>query len=321
MSNKPEISVVIPIYNVEKYMRRCVDSVLQQEFDNAEIILVDDGSTDQSGVICDQYAADYDTVRVIHQRNKGLSGARNAGIDVARGEWITFIDGDDVVSTHLLFTLFELANKYDAEIVSIDPEHIAENEEPEFCYSNQTDCYDYRAAILDVLYQDGIYPSACGKLYRTKIFDKIRFPEGKLFEDIAVMGPLFEGCSKIVWNKSRLYGYVHRKNSITNRIFDQRDCDILEICDQYCERYRKDEILYLAAKCYRANCSLRVLLRAPIDEKYQEIRSKCSDLILNEYTEVLNNRRARTKLKLALILFRYARPLLYRIYPYINRWK
>lgn len=319
----PLISVIIPVYNVEKFISSCIDSVRTQAYDNIEILLIDDGSEDKSGQICDSFAGKDARIKVIHKENGGLSAARNTGIEHAKGEWLTFVDSDDAVSSELIRTLYSLANRHLADISVIDPVHVGltgSSKEVYTCVS-ETVVMSSAEAMEALFYQTGVYPSAWGKLYRKSLFEKIRFPEGKLFEDIAIMGYLFEQCDRIVWNKSKLYAYNHREGSITNNKFTEKDLFILEICDKYCDRYRSVPSLFKAANAYKVNCSLRVLLNMPDSANFFAIKAKCIAQIDGSRKEIIRDKHTRFKLKAALILYGVSRPLLFKIYPFIDRWR
>ena len=169
-----EISIIVPLYNVEKYLRRCVDSILVQTFQDFELILVDDGSTDASGRICDEYAGRYDRISVIHKGNEGVSEARNRGIDESRGEYLVFIDSDDYVDRQYLEVLYWLIKKYRADL--------------------------------------GM--SAWAKLYHRSLFQKARYQKGEIYEDVRILDQIIENSHKIVCTRYRGYYHVRRRGSL-----------------------------------------------------------------------------------------------------------
>ena len=185
--NCPLVSVIIPVYNVEPYLREALDSVLSQTYDNLEIILIDDGSTDGSGDICDEYALHDSHIRVIHQNNKGLSAARNAGLDVISGDYIVFLDSDDVYLPEYVSYLKEILVKEDADIVECKLKTFRNGES----YANNESITDQsteyrtfnRIEALHALVHDDISVVATNKLYKRKLWDDIRFPEGYVYED------------------------------------------------------------------------------------------------------------------------------------------
>lgn len=224
---RPMISVIVPVYNVEEYLGRCLDSIVGQTYDNFEIILVDDGSTDSSGKICDRYAKSDDRIKVVHRKNGGLSAARNSGIEVVDGEYITFIDSDDYVARDYLEVLFETIRDNNAEISAVK-QYVE--------YPNRTmDTGTGKKYVLSseqvfekMLYGEDFDVSAWGKLYRRSLFEEVRFPEGQLFEDSATTYLLIGQCKRIAMKSIPLYYYVMRSDSITNKSFSVKKFDLIK---------------------------------------------------------------------------------------------
>lgn len=199
MNKSPLITVVVPVYNVENYLAECVQSLLCQTYTHYEIILVDDGSTDGCPALCDRYAAQNDRVRVIHQPNKGLSGARNTGIRAAQGELLAFVDSDDTVSERMLETLWRLMQTCEADIASATYQDIKQT---------PPQIYTAEEGLLHLLKEDtGMTTSACFKLYRASVFDGILFPEGQIFEDYATIPLVYAQAKRIVHTEEKLYFY------------------------------------------------------------------------------------------------------------------
>lgn len=169
---QPLISIIVPVYKVEKYLKRCVDSILTQTYQNMEIILVDDGSPDNCGAICDRYKKTDNRVVVIHKRNGGLSDARNTAIPLAKGEYISFIDSDDWISSYYVEHLYEAVAKCDADIGISWFENIFEGKalqsKPEEPLSNY-ECLTAEECLKKLLYQNGVEVCAWGKLYKTAL--------------------------------------------------------------------------------------------------------------------------------------------------------
>ena len=185
------VSIIVPVYNVEKYIERCVNSLLNQTYKNYEIILVDDGAIDQSGIICDRLQRKYSCIRTIHQNNLGVSAARNTGIRNARGEYIAFVDGDDFVDKKYIDILLKSLNKYKADIACC--RHLRTSKE--YCereeYLDKEIVFSGENILKEFLKEDMV--SCCGKLYRRKIFKDLRFPVGRCFgEDIITVFKAFE---------------------------------------------------------------------------------------------------------------------------------
>ena len=217
------VSIIVPVYKVEKYLNKCVDSILNQSYRNIEIILVDDGSPDNSGVICDEYASD-PKVKVIHQENMGLSGARNTGIDNSKGDYLMFIDSDDYIDKDMVQYLVDKSEQKNADIVICDyynviDDEIKRNSYPatEFTVRNKSK-YEYlfnEYTIVTVI--------ACNKLYRRHIFDEIRYPVGKTNEDEYVIADVLSKAECICYSLKPLYYYIRqREDSIMNSYTDKK---------------------------------------------------------------------------------------------------
>lgn len=220
MNQKPLISVVVPVYNVEKYLNKCLDSIIGQTYSNLEIILVDDGSTDNSGVICDVYKEKDSRIRVVHQKNQGLSGARNAGINNANGELLGFVDSDDYIVENMYERLLEVLLQNDAEISICDCECVVEAGE-------EINQHEYPKLETEVLNKgqalqrlDGFsypywkYVTAWNKLYRKHLFDEIRYPVGRKNEDEFIAHILLSRAECVAVISEPLYMYVQRADSI-----------------------------------------------------------------------------------------------------------
>lgn len=211
-----KISVVIPVYNVEKYLKECLDSVLKQTYRNLEIILVDDGSKDNSGNICDEYAKKDNRIKVIHKKNGGLSDARNAGINIAKGEYITFLDSDDYIEEDMYEFLVKNIEKANADISICQNYYVYKNSK-ETTHTPNVYLEMNSVEALKYVNMLGYYTvSACDKLYKRKIFENIRFPVGKINEDWYVICEVFDKANKIVYNSEPKYNYRKRKGSITD---------------------------------------------------------------------------------------------------------
>ncbi len=210
------ISVIVPVYKVEKYLDKCVESVFNQTYRNLEILLVDDGSPDRCGQMCDEYAAKDDRVRVIHKKNGGLSSARNAALDVLKGEYVICVDSDDYVHPDMVRKLYENAVKYDAEIV-IGSHYMEKGDKlsirDPFC---DEDVVLTGKEALDKLVEDSFIKNyAWCKIYKTELFDGVRYPEGRNYEDIATTYLLFDKAKRVVKIPDFLYYYQIRDNSIS----------------------------------------------------------------------------------------------------------
>ena len=264
----PLITVIIPVYNVEKYLPECLDSVLAQTYQNLEIIVVNDGSTDSSGEICEYYAKKDSRIRLIVQKNAGLSAARNAALDVAQGEYIICVDSDDYVTEDYIFYLYNLLKKSNAdlsiclaqEFFNDDNKVVIERGEAE-----NIQIYDSITALKKFLLQEGILPSAWGKLYKKELFQSVRYPIGLYYEDLGTLYKILLSCKKVVCSKQKKYYYRQHRSSIMNSSFSEKKLDRIRIAEQMrkdiCSVYPEaKEWVYV--RCFIAN--IQVLRELPI---------------------------------------------------------
>lgn len=233
MNEEELISVVVPIYNVEKYLKRCIDSIIQQTYKNLEIILVDDGSPDNCGKICDDYAKTDKRIKVIHKKNGGLSDARNVGIKNATGKYITFIDSDDDILVDFIGYMYNLSKKNKADVVVAD-ENLINNifiskkvNEKIIEYKSKKD------AIKDLLTLR-LPVAAHGKLYLKTLFDDIEYPKGKIYEDNGTTYKVLLKCNRIIYTNQAKYNYYIRGNSITNSSMNKNKLDYIYLIDLEC---------------------------------------------------------------------------------------
>ncbi|GGH81647.1 glycosyltransferase involved in cell wall biosynthesis [Pullulanibacillus pueri] len=222
---KPAISIIVPVYNDGPYLRDCIDSILYQEFKNYEVILVNDGSTDDSKKICDTYAQLDPRIRVIHQEYAGVSSARNRGINIAKGEYIGFVDGDDRIDKSMYEILYNLAmtTKSDVSICQLGREINGKliNEEEKR--------YELELSNLEAmqeLFKGNLYRySLCNKLFHKKCFSKIKFPVGRIHEDLSTIYILLSRANKVVFTNYIGYIYVKRQNSILTTKYNNNRLD------------------------------------------------------------------------------------------------
>ena len=249
MDNTPVVSVIVPVYRVESFLSQCVDSILNQTFPDFELILVDDGSPDNCGSICEDYASKDSRVRVVHQKNGGLSAARNAGIDIARGRFLSFVDSDDAVSPHYLERLVAVAAETDATIVtgqfSIHADALSSGTEPARLLNGAEAC-------LEVYHgQKTVKISAWCKLYRRSLFDCHRFPVGKIHEDQFLIPLLLYESIRVAAIPDLLYFYRIHSASISHGTFSKKRFDNIEgldLCIDYFRNKNEEEIVQAAKR-------------------------------------------------------------------------
>ncbi len=320
MAEMPIISVIVPVYKVEQYLDRCVESILAQTYTALDIILVDDGSPDNSGNLCDLWAQKDSRIRVIHQPNGGPSRARNAALDAVTGEYILLCDSDDMFSPELCRVLYDALIETDSDIATCEYEHIFPDKLYAFSVSDERTVLSPEEVVRQMWYQTGFIPSACAKLYRRHVFAANRFTPDLIFEDIDLLHELYFAAERIVHTPSRLYGYVHRENSITTTPFGKRDLDIFRVTERILAFAEGHASLQSAARAYATAAALRIFLNAPREQAYADGIRQAQELLSRYGRAVCADRSARRKNRYALLLYFSCRPLLRAVYKRINRW-
>lgn len=276
MTSNIKISVIVPVFNVAPYITRCIESLQNQTFSEMEIILVDDGSTDESGKICDSFSKQDSRIIVLHKENGGLSSARNAGIDMARGKYLGFVDGDDWIAKDMYEELYYLAESEDAQIVSckyqgVDNEDIenAENIEETHIFT-VLECKD---ALKKFFFRE-ITESVCDKLFLRKLFSGLRFPVGEINEDTVMVANLLMKSQRIVFSERRLYFYRKRDGSITKsgyserfRVVDKHIRQIAVLTNKVYPELKSDMAYFFGVHYY---CLLLAILKDNNRRKFQK---------------------------------------------------
>ncbi len=299
------ISVIIPVYNVEKYLVRCVDSIRAQTYSHLEILLIDDGSTDSSGVLCDETAKEDKRIRVIHQKNGGLSSARNTGMAHAKGKYISFVDSDDWAKPDMIEYLYSLIQKFHCRM-SVCKNVVVKNGHE---YSSDAGCEFKLSAhdcIESLLYNKEIAgPSAWAKLYESSLFDTIKWPEGKLFEDIGTMHQLFEKSGMAACGGLSKYYYFIRDDSITTSSFSRRKLDMLEMTD----KMTRDVLAWypdlkrgvLRCRVYARFSTLNRMITGAGDKEYVKERNEIIGFIKQHAFEVLLDSKTPKRDRIAIL--------------------
>ena len=239
------VSVIIPVYNVKEYLDECLLSVVNQTYQELEIILVDDGSTDESGHICDSWKEKDSRIQVLHQNNGGLSAARNSALSLCLGEWITFVDSDDVLASNYIEVMHDVAVSTGANLVQVRT-----NTNLFFDKDEQGKVWAGKAN--EFLLTEEYKTMACAKLYRSKLWKEYRFPEGKLHEDDAVVYKLVYEAGKVAYTTDELYGYRQREGSITiHKKYNLKQLDKLQFLKETVEFYREKNEISLYRKAIR----------------------------------------------------------------------
>lgn len=221
------ISIIVPVYNVEKYLDRCIKSILEQTFKDFELILIDDGSTDGSGKMCDEYLKMDSRIKVVHKENGGQGSARNVGIEMASGEYIGFVDSDDYIDADMYELLYNNLVKENADMSICGEWHCYKDKPPKKNkpYYAVLNTEDTVRLYLEIPY---FSVGPCDKLYKKIIFDEIRYPVNKSYEDLAVIFEIIFKCRKIVITFEQKYYYYHRENSTTTCRSAARHFDYIE---------------------------------------------------------------------------------------------
>ena len=250
-----KLSIIVPVYQVKAYLERCLKSLLSQTFKDYEIILVDDGSTDGSGDICDTYAEKFEFVNVIHKKNGGLSSARNAGINAATGEYIMFVDSDDLIHSKTAELEITLLEEHRAQALICPLKRFSKEEEININFPIEK--LEGVSVISGLEAENGFfdnpqankYVSACGKVYKRSLFDDIRFPEGRLFEDEFTTYKLYYKSTKVVVVDTELYFYFINESGITQNLNLNKRFDSYDARKERIEFFKKNgptELYHLA---------------------------------------------------------------------------
>lgn len=260
-TKKELVSIIVPVYNVEKYLRRCIDSIINQTYRNIEIIIIDDGSTDNSGKICDEYAKRDNRIKIIHQQNKGVSSTRNNGIEHANGKYITFVDSDDFIERKMIETIYNKIICENADIVICGVKSIDENNNVINQSINTKENKFNNVNAIKVMLDEKLFYSVCwAKLYKKKLFNNIKFnPKIRIAEDMDVLYRVLYKSNKIVQIPERLYNWTNRKDSVTKENDISKWQDEIDVCEniiKFCKENCKEIENYAIKRYIRINKTL-----------------------------------------------------------------
>lgn len=319
----PLISIIVPVYNVENYLEKCVASIIQQTFSDFELILVDDGSTDSSGMLCEQLKEQDSRIIVIHKENGGLSSARNAGIDIAKGSYLGFVDSDDFISTDMYEELLQAIEEYDADLSICNLIN---------CYGKIPDIQHIRTETEVLTQKEAFYEMfaakktsvwAVNKLYKRELFYSLRYREGIIAEDAYIIFDILLQCKKIVLTHKGQYFYIHRANSITTTLYREIDQWVIkawqknykiakEIYPEF-ERMGRMRIIW-------AHFVVLDKLFVSDKKKYQSERVKIIQYIRSNLFFILSNRYF-TKSRKISVLFLCIHPFFYNLLLFFENKK
>ena len=305
-----KVSIVVPVYNVEDCLSYCVDSLRQQTYKNIEIILVDDGSTDSSGEICDQYAREDDRIKVLHIENGGLSNARNTGVKESSTDWIVFIDSDDYYDHRAIECLVKLRDKYRVDLVATPVIEVRNYGNSDFLgdfrekYSGKL---DRRTALEQMFYGNYVGTHSGGKLYKKEILLRFPYPNGMLYEDLSLAYEHIASCENIAVSALNLYKYYRRPGSIVNSKYSDRLLDFYKAMEwnrSYIERdYPNDKEMRRALNVRYVFNGLHIVHAMLISDMYAEVNKIRKEYIQYFKDVILNSNVTRkNKVKYLMLL-------------------
>lgn len=271
-----KISVIIPVYNVEKYFRKCLDSVINQTYKNLEIIVVDDESPDNCGKIADEYASLESRIKVIHKKNGGVSSARNVALDIATGDYIAFLDSDDIADVREYERLYEILKKFDADAAFCELTRYYDGEETQKEeYEIKDEKISVDEALKLILTNNNIGNYINIKLFKKELFDGIRFPEGKCYEDAATLYKVIGRAKSVAYTNEKLYYYlIGREGAITSSFSEKKLKDSLEA---YFGQYQYIAANYPSVKKYAGMVFVKMYTSA------------CEKMRLNNFREMYDS--------------------------------
>lgn len=315
--DNPIISVIVPCFNVELYLPQCINSILNQTYTNLDIWLVDDGSPDKCGKICDEYAKIDNRIKVIHKENGGLSDARNVAIDQATGEWITFVDSDDYVAPEYIATLYRLAVEYNCKCSVVQPVVFLDGEQPKPGNNDSYEVMSSMDAIAAMFYQTKLDTSAWNKLYHRSLFETgIRYPKGYLFEDNPTTYRLFALCDKITVSQKQLYYYRLREGSIEGQDFTPSKLDqglaIIRMMELHSEITDK---VHKAFRCKQASLAFHFIMKMPLN--YAKKNDLWKYVTTNRWMVIWDNN-ARLKTRIGCLLSYLGIPFMKIVFKIIS---
>ena len=300
------ISIIVPVYKVEKYLEKCVNSILKQTYTNLEIILVDDGSPDKCGQLCDELAKTDDRIKVFHKENGGLSDARNYGVERANGEYIGFVDSDDYIHECMYEELYKAIKKSGTSIAECGVTRVYKNTlRPHYEGEDYFLVLDREGYLKEYLENKRLYGSAWCKLIHRDLAKKIKFPTGKIYEDAFYTLELLKTVDQYTLISGNYYYYYIRENSITTRSFSSKDMDYIEIMNEI-EDYTlanfpifKEQLLVRLTFAYISIFNqLLEVDNYKRKSEYKILKNKLKD----NYFKVLSNKKAPKNLKAAMFL-------------------
>lgn len=301
---KPLVSVIVPVYNVENYLRKSVDSIRNQTLTNIEIILIDDGSTDASGEICDELALVDERIRVIHKENGGVSEARNVGVQQARADFIGFVDADDYIDEMMYERLYDEIIQEEADLAYCNFYHVDGNHmRSDYSYESGKVVLERLNLVNNLLTSNNISVHLWTKLYKKEIAIKHKFPVGKTHEDAAFLIPYVLDCKKAVGIMEPMYYYIKRNGSMVNRDYSPEDLDFIDVHEKNFELLKDTSVFLMGAK-YRLYWSrFYVLDKMLISAEFKDFdtRRKVVKYLRKHFFDIIKNPYVKKGRKLAML--------------------
>jgi len=310
------ISIVVPVYNVADYLHYAIDSLMKQTYQNFEVILVNDGSTDDSPRLCEDYAREYENIHVFHKENGGLSDARNFGVTKANSDWIFFLDPDDYLEEYTLELIVKIQEIHQADLISTKVKATSKYDDYSSYHLKQSD-YESLSVItkekaLELMLDDKVATvSACAKLYKKSILERVPFPVGKIYEDFYVVSEHLSLADKIVISPLETYNYYRREGSIVRSTFTEKRYEFFDAVERNEEVIRKkynqcEELLQsLQAKKILGGF---VVIGAKADSGLKDF-AKDKELLRVKMSELLKNSKLSSKVKLKYLIFIFSTKL------------
>lgn len=304
---KPLISVIIPVYNVFPYLKICVESVLKQTYSELEVILVDDGSTDQSGVLCDEFAETDQRIRVLHCENQGVSVARNSGLEIMTGEYVAFVDSDDFIAEEYLQILYDRLIQDDTDMVVAGYQKFSDGKTPDMNDDSRGHWIYNQEQVKKLMLGRKLPMYTHGKLYKADLFRDIRFPIGRLYEDFIMTWEILKKIDSVSVVKKKMYFYRQREGSIVNSIFLPNRMDFIYFTEKVFDETVNDPAIHVIAgsRCFFSvadNYALEI-------GRYPEIEKELREKIIKYRSYVLKDEMAGMVLKV-LAVISYVSPVL-----------
>lgn len=320
-----KISVIIPVYNVEKYLSKCIESVLAQDFSDYEILLIDDGSTDNSGKICDEYAEKYSAIKVIHQQNNGLGGARNTGIENAQGEYLLFVDSDDTINEKTLSALYDIAVRNNSDIVAFGMNFVDENDRiisKRKAINNEVE----NVVSSEKNYYFSADSNTCDKLYKRNLFveNNLKYPEHVWYEDLCLNQKIAFYTERVTLTDKIFYNYLQRNNSIMHIKNTDRNSDMLTVVSDILDFYRKNNAFdkYYNELCFMTVMHMAVLctLRVAADNPHHPLLKQFYDFTYKNFPDFKKNEYVRKHLtRRHKVIFAFSKHRMYGMLKLLDK--